>query len=163
MFLTMYLRKFYLSMMMLESYTLWYTFSRSTILLNVTMRSMIRNSWLLFMSLKNDNLKLEKAVFSIDVITNHKNLEYFITIKKLNHHQAHWSEYLFHFDFKIVYCSEKTSEKSDALIYQSKIFLRREIALMNIICIKIRQFWKDTILMTRLFKIFKIILLLLKH
>src|SRR5258708_6626475 len=30
----------------------------------------------------------------INMVTDHKNLEYFRTTKKLTHHQAHWSEFL---------------------------------------------------------------------
>jgi len=35
---------------------------------------------------------------------DHKNLEYFMSAKKLNHCQACWSLYLVHFNFKLVHC-----------------------------------------------------------
>ena len=64
--------------------------------------------------------ELENTVFLINVITDHKNLKYFIIIKKLNYCQTHWNKFLFCFDFKIVYCFEKADDKSDALICWSE-------------------------------------------
>ena len=37
---------------------------------------------------------LEGSASPVDVVTNHKNLEYFSSSKVLTRHQAHWSEYL---------------------------------------------------------------------
>ena len=38
------------------------------------------------------------------MISDHKNLEYFMSSKCLSCRQAHWSEFLSHFNFKISYC-----------------------------------------------------------
>ena len=38
---------------------------------------------------------LEGSGTPIDVVTDHKNLEYFSTTKVLTRRQAHWSEYLY--------------------------------------------------------------------
>jgi len=46
--------------------------------------------------------------------TDHKNLEYFMTAKKLNRRQAHWSLYLAHFDFKLTHCPGRCMGKPDA-------------------------------------------------
>jgi len=46
---------------------------------------------------------------------DHKNLEYFMTAKKLNHRQARWSLYLAHFDFKLTHCPGCSMGKPDAL------------------------------------------------
>jgi len=46
---------------------------------------------------------------------DHKNLEYFMTAKKLSRHQARWSLYLARFDFKLVYCPGRSMGKPDAL------------------------------------------------
>jgi len=46
---------------------------------------------------------------------DHKNLEYFMMVKKLNRRQARWSLYLAHFDFRLVYCPGRCMEKPDAL------------------------------------------------
>jgi hypothetical protein len=42
---------------------------------------------------------LEGAKEKVEIWTDHKNLEYFMTAKKLNHRQAQWSLYLSRFDF----------------------------------------------------------------
>ena len=60
--------------------------------------------------------ELEDSTFSVEVITDHKNLEYFMFIKQLSCCQAHWSEFLSHFNYHITYCPDKTEGKSDALI-----------------------------------------------
>jgi hypothetical protein len=44
---------------------------------------------------------LEGAPLPIDIVTNHKNLEYFCTTKILTHQQAHWSEFLSQFNLVI--------------------------------------------------------------
>ena len=62
-------------------------------------------------------LKLEGFIFSIEVITDHKNLKYFMFIKQLSCHQACWSEFLSCFNYCITYCSDKAKNKSDALIH----------------------------------------------
>jgi len=47
---------------------------------------------------------------------DHKNLEYFITAKKLNCHQARWSLDLAHFDFKLVHYPGHCIGKPDVLL-----------------------------------------------
>ena len=44
---------------------------------------------------------LEGSGLPIDTVTNHKNLEYFTSTKKLTCRQARWSEYLSQFHMKI--------------------------------------------------------------
>ena len=44
---------------------------------------------------------LEGAWHKFEIWTDHKNLEYFQTSKKLNRHWARWSLYLSHFDFML--------------------------------------------------------------
>ncbi len=57
---------------------------------------------------------------SINVLTNHKSLEYFMTIKKLNRRQTRWAEFLAEFDFKIAYQSKKKNDKADSLTRRSE-------------------------------------------
>ena len=52
----------------------------------------------------------------VTVLINHKNLKYFITICKLNCHQAHWNEFLSEFNFNIIYQLEVINSVTDALI-----------------------------------------------
>jgi len=58
---------------------------------------------------------LEGATYLVEIWTNHKNLEYFMTAKKLNHHQAHWSLHLARFNFLLHHCPGHTMGKPDAL------------------------------------------------
>ena len=58
---------------------------------------------------------LEGAHHKFEIWTDHKNLEYFITVKKLNHRQARWSLYLSRFDFDMHHCPGRSMGKSDTL------------------------------------------------
>ena len=58
---------------------------------------------------------LEGATYPGEIWTNHKNLEYFMTTKKLNHHQARWSLHLARFDFLLHHCPRRVMGKLDAL------------------------------------------------
>ena len=57
----------------------------------------------------------EGAAYPLQLITDHKNLEYFMTKKLLNARQARWSEFLTCFDYQIVYRPGKSNGKADAL------------------------------------------------
>ncbi|KAM4067544.1 reverse transcriptase (RNA-dependent DNA polymerase) [Hirsutella rhossiliensis] len=50
-----------------------------------------------------------------EVITDHKNLEYFTTTKALNQRQVRWSEFLSGFNFRIVYRPGTKAVRPDAL------------------------------------------------
>jgi len=58
---------------------------------------------------------LEGARHLVEIWMDHKNLEYFMMAKKLNHCQACWSLYLAHFDFKLIYRPRCSMEKPDTL------------------------------------------------
>ena len=49
------------------------------------------------------------------VLTDHQNLEHFMTTKQLNRWQTRWAEFLSEFNFKISYRPGKKSEKPDTL------------------------------------------------
>ena len=55
----------------------------------------------------------------IQVLTDHKTLEYFMTTKLMNRRQARWSEFLSRFDFKINFRPGKSGGKPDALTRRS--------------------------------------------
>ena len=59
--------------------------------------------------------ELEGSAYPIDVVTDHKNLEYFTTTKLLSRRQARWAEFLSRFNFKIRYRPGKQGGKPDAL------------------------------------------------
>jgi len=58
---------------------------------------------------------LEGATHLVEIWTNHKNLEYFMTAKKLNCRQARWSLHLARFDFLFHHRPGHTMGKPDAL------------------------------------------------
>lgn len=85
--------------------------------------------------------ELESTATPIQVLTDHRNLEYFMSTKLLNRRQARWSEFLSRFNFKIVYRPGKSGGKPDALtrrsgdlpqegderlLHQSQTILKRE-------------------------------------
>ena len=47
--------------------------------------------------------------------TNHKNLEYFIKVQKLNQRQARQVLYFSRFDFALKYITGKSTEQADSL------------------------------------------------
>ena len=58
---------------------------------------------------------LEGSPHHIEVISNHKILEYFLTTKQLNRQQAHWLEFLLAFDFQIKHRPCSLNGRADAL------------------------------------------------
>ena len=63
--------------------------------------------------------ELESTPHPIQVLSDHKNLEYFMSTKLLNRRQAQWYEFLLRFNFKIVYRPGKAGGKPDALTRRS--------------------------------------------
>jgi len=59
---------------------------------------------------------LEGATHPVEIWTDHKNLEYFMTAKKLNRRQARWSLHLARFDFLLHHRPRRTMDKPDALL-----------------------------------------------
>ena len=62
---------------------------------------------------------VEGAEHQVKIWTDHKNLEYFMTAKKLNQRQACWSLLLAQFDFVMHHRPSKTMGKSNALSQRS--------------------------------------------
>jgi len=58
---------------------------------------------------------LKGATHLVEILTDHKNLKYFMTAKKLNHRQARWSLHLARFDFLLHHCPRRTMGKPNAL------------------------------------------------
>ena len=70
-------------------------------------------------SLEEWRPELEGAKFPVKILSDHKNLEYFMSTKLLNRRQARWSEFLSRFQFKISYRPGKQGQKPDALTRRS--------------------------------------------
>lgn len=64
--------------------------------------------------------ELEGTSSPVQVITDHRNLEYFTTTKMLNRRQARWAEFLSRFNFRITYRPGKQGAKPDALTRRSE-------------------------------------------
>jgi len=62
---------------------------------------------------------VEGAEHRCEIWTDHKNLQYFMTAKKLNRRQARWSLLLAQFDFIMHHCPGKSMGKMDALSCRS--------------------------------------------
>ena len=62
---------------------------------------------------------LEGAHHKVEIWTDHKNLEYFMTAKRLYHHQAQWSIYLSRFNFSMHHRLGRSIGKSDALSHRA--------------------------------------------
>ena len=65
--------------------------------------------------LENWRHSLEGAKFKFKIQTDHKNLEYFIKVQKLNRRQAKWALYLLRFDFTLKHVPGTKIEKADRL------------------------------------------------
>jgi len=68
---------------------------------------------------------LEGPAYPIDVVTDHKNLEYFSTTKVLIRRQAWWSEYLSQFNLVIRFRPGCLSTKPDALTRRWDVYPKR--------------------------------------
>ena len=65
---------------------------------------------------------LEGSTSPINVVTDHKNLEYFSTTKILMCRQTRWSEYLSQFNLVIRFCPGRLGTKPDALTRQWNVY-----------------------------------------
>lgn len=63
--------------------------------------------------------ELEGTGVPVEVISDHKNLQHFMTTKRLSRRQARWSEFLSRFNFKLVYRPGAQGGKPDALTRRS--------------------------------------------
>ena len=68
---------------------------------------------------------LEGSQHIIDMVTDHKNLEYFATMKMLSRRQAHWSKYLSAFNLLVHFHSGKLRTKPDTLTHCSDMYPKK--------------------------------------
>jgi len=64
--------------------------------------------------------ELQGTPTPFEIITDHKNLEYFSTTKALNQRQVRWAEFLAQFNFRIVYRPGSKATRPDALNRKSE-------------------------------------------
>ena len=72
---------------------------------------------------------LKKAKYEIMILCDHNNLKYFMTSKSLIRRQAHWTEFLISFDFKIQHRAEKKNS-ADESFRRSNYKTKKEIILI---------------------------------
>jgi len=70
--------------------------------------------------------ELKDFIYSVKMITNHKNLEYFMSTKQLSRHQARWSEFLSRFNYCIAYHFNKIDDKLNALTCCLEDFFKKK-------------------------------------
>src|SRR5258708_12042995 len=74
---------------------------------------------------------LEGLAKTIDMVTDHKNLEYFTTTKKLTRRQARWSEFLSQFNLSIHFHPSRLGAKPDALTQRLDVYLESLVTDCN--------------------------------
>ncbi len=62
----------------------------------------------------------KRSVSSFQICTNHKNLKYFMTVRKLTEQQMRWSLIQLQYNFFILYLLSKQNERADALLRQKQ-------------------------------------------
>jgi len=78
-----------------------------------------------FVAFKSWHHYLEGSTHAVDTVTDHKNLEYFTTTKKLTQHQVQWSKFLSQFNLKICFRPGRSGAKPDALTCHWDIYSDR--------------------------------------
>src|SRR5258708_1555158 len=76
-----------------------------------------------FEAFKNWRHFLEASAEVIDMVTDHKNLEYFMSSKKLSRQQARWAEFLAQFNMKVHFRLGRLGSKPDALMCRWDIYM----------------------------------------
>ena len=69
----------------------------------------------------------------IDIITDYKNLKYFLITKILFYFQAKWLEFLSQFNSIIWLCLKYLKLKPDTIIYRKDLYPREEKAMYNFV------------------------------
>src|SRR6266436_2753337 len=76
-----------------------------------------------FEAFKNWQHFLEGSAKVIDMVTDHKNLEYFTSSKKLLRHQARWAEFLGQFNMKVQFRPGRLGSKPDMLTCRWDVYM----------------------------------------
>jgi hypothetical protein len=66
---------------------------------------------------------LKRTRLPVQILTDHKNLEYFVRPHILNRHQMHWLEMLTHYNYEIHYCPGNKNCAADALSQRAELCL----------------------------------------
>ena len=77
----------------------------------------------IFKAFKNWQHFLEGSAKVIDMVTDHKNLEYFMSSKKLSCHQARGAKFLMQFNMKVQFRPGRLGSKPDVLTCRWDIYM----------------------------------------
>src|SRR6266446_3178903 len=77
----------------------------------------------IFEAFKNWQHFLEGSAEVIDTVTDHKNLEYFTTSKKLSRQQARWAEFLAQFNMRVCFRPGRLGSKPDVLTCRWDLYM----------------------------------------
>src|SRR5260221_7635246 len=80
----------------------------------------------MFEVFKNWHHFLEGSGEVINTVTNHKNLEYFMTSKKLSCRQARWAEFLAQFNMRVHFRPGRLGSKPDVLTCRWDLYTDRD-------------------------------------
>ncbi len=138
----MCLKTFFLNMMKMRFFIQSLTFWRSIIQLNVTTRSMIKNSWSLFALSRNDDQSLKTLSILLrwswitKILSISCQLSSWVVVKLV--------EVSFCLDSTIALLIISTRSTISWMLWHvtQKIFLKKRIHLILNININIKQFWK---------------------
>src|SRR5260221_3924352 len=75
-----------------------------------------------FKAFKNWWHFLEGSAKVIDTVTDHKNLEYFMSSKKLLQRQARWAKFLVQFNMKVCFRLGRLGSKLDVLMHRWEVY-----------------------------------------
>ena len=76
----------------------------------------------IFKAFKNWQHFLDSSAKVIDTVTDHKNLEYFTSSKKLLHCQARWAKFLGQFNMKVQFRLGRLGSKLDMLTHRWDVY-----------------------------------------
>ena len=80
---------------------------------------------------KEWHFKIYDTADSVIILTDYKNLKYFIIIYKLNHCQVCWNEFVSEFNFNIIYWLKVINNAADTFICYTGDYLCNEKDLWN--------------------------------
>ena len=98
-------------------------YSRNLLLAECNYKIYNKELLIIVRCLKHWRFDLKTIEILIKVFTDHKNLKYFMTSKKLIRHQARWTKKLSEYNFKIMYQSKIKNTKIDVLTRKVDDFL----------------------------------------
>ena len=125
----MCLKMFYFNTTKKKYFISWFTFQKKHFLIECNYEFYNKKPLIIVRAFEKWRSKLKKFIYLVDVIIDHKTLKNFASIKKLNRRQVRWSEFLFEFNFRIIYRSKTIDDKLNVLTRRSNDFFKKKNTL----------------------------------